>query len=299
MKTQILKCSLSVALLSLAACSGGGGGGGGSASGDAAAPNSTITNPPTAAKGTSAEMDTISGSGAQTTTLLNNAVANFDVSTFMNQIPTGLARGGDSDCMTAVTPIEQWVDNDNDGFNKNLNVKFNCSEPSEDNPDLTWSEVSSMVVTDADDTTANANGSISGKGDTTYKNSSGTIVAKGYTAGNLKLDVSKATLTMNYKNGGFSNISSPAIENGYMAFWLTLAVTDPEVSAAGTVSGYVQIYKEGKGIVTLSVSSSDYVFDENTRCLNGGSVTLKYADGTTAAGPTPKDICFTKLVPSK
>lgn len=299
MKTHLLKCSLSVALLSLAACSGGGGGGGGSASGDAAAPNSSITAPPTAAKGTSAELDTITGSGAQTTSLLNNAVTQFDLSTFTNQIPAFQQRGGDSNCMQAITPESDWVDQDQDGFRKNLSVKFNCTETETEEGDyngLIWSEVSSLTSTDSNDSSPASNGTMSGKGDTTWKNSSGAVVAKGYAAGSVQLDIAKATMTMKYKNGGYSNVSDPKVDNGYMAFWLTLAVTDPENSAASTVTGYVQIYKEGKGLVTLSVSSSDYNFDENDRCLKGGSITLKYADGSTATGPTEKDLCFTKQV---
>ncbi|AFY00127.1 hypothetical protein [Bdellovibrio bacteriovorus] len=297
MKTQILKCSLSVALLSLAACSGGGGGGGGSASGDVAAPSSSITAPPTAAKGTSAEMDTISGSGAQTTTLLNNAVSSFDISTFTSQLPAfHKPRGGDS-CMQAITPESDWVDQDQDGFKKNLSVKFvNCTETETDGDfaGLTWIENSSLTSTDANDSSPESNGSMTGKGDTTWKNGSGTVIAKGYAAGSLTLDIAKATMVMNYKNGGYNNAVEPKIENGYMAFWLTLAVTDPETSAASTATGYVQIYKEGKGLVTLSIASSGYNFDEADRCLKGGSITLKYADGSTAAGPTAKDICFTQ-----
>lgn len=297
MKTHLLKCSLSVALLSLAACSGGGGGGGGSANGDAAAPNSSITAPPTAAKGTSAELDTITGSGAQTTTFLNNAVTQFDLSTFTNQIPTFQQRGGDSNCMQAITPESEWVDQDQDGFRKNLSVKFNCTETETDGDynGLIWTEVSALTSKDSDDSSAESNGSMSGKGDTTWKNSSGTIVAKGYAAGSVELDIAKATMTMKYKDGGYNNVSNPKIDNGYMAFWLTLAVTNLETGAS-TATGYLQIYKEGKGLVTLSIASSGYTFDTNSRCLTNGSITLKYADDTIAAGPTAKTLCFTKQV---
>lgn len=299
MKTHLLKCSLSVALLSLAACSGGGGGGGGSANGDAAAPNSSITAPPTVAKGTSAELDTITGSGAQTTSFLNSAVTSFDINTLMDQVslPGFKQRGGDSSCFQAVTPESDWVDNDQDGFYKNLSMKLNnCTETETDGDfaGYTWSETSSIASTDANDSLKASNGTLTGKGDTTWKDSNGTIVAKGFTAGNLTLDIAKAKLTMNYKDGGFNNVSSPKVDNGYMAFWLTLAVTDPDVSPAATVTGYLQIYKEGKGLVTLGVSSTGYNYDEG--CLTGGSITLKYADGSTAVGPTAKDLCFTKQV---
>lgn len=57
MKSPGTKILFSALVLTLAACSGGGGGcGGGLANGDTANNTPTITNPPTAAKGTPEEM---------------------------------------------------------------------------------------------------------------------------------------------------------------------------------------------------------------------------------------------------
>ncbi|WP_374027632.1 hypothetical protein ACES2J_16235 [Bdellovibrio bacteriovorus] len=281
----ISKLMVTTSLLALAACSGGGGGGGGgSNNGDVANPTPTITSPPTAAKGTAAELGTILDEDAAGT---QAQVVNFINSFSMISLGGGPVRQGRGgyDCSE---PTADWTDADNDMFFASLNFKIsNCAITDEELPDHEGVYNESITSTDSDDSTFWANASLSYSEDYSMKKNGSTDIYE-YESFKANLDMSKG-LTLSFKEGGYDKIAATPLPNRYVAYWLNFEA-DEESNVA--ITGYVQVYAEGKGLVTVSVHSTGYTMNLNTQCVTGGEITLKYADGTAASAAVPKDICF-------
>nr|BFD60952.1 hypothetical protein CKG001_30590 [Bdellovibrio sp. CKG001] len=295
MKSTGMKILFSALVLTLAACSGGGGGGGGgSNSGDVANPTPTITNPPTKASGTASELGTILGTvdEAATQVAVQNMVDDFELPT------TGMSpalkvlssvRAGES-CITA---NEGWdIDADHDRFLDDASVKAtNCEVTKSEEGVGTSYMTASLQSKDTDTTTFWADASIAYSSNMITKNASGATDGQYYFSFKSTLDMAKGTLMINSKEGGYDKSKEEAHE--YSAFWLTFASDEVGVIS---LSGYVQYYSEGKGLVTLQVIGTDGSVNESTECIEGINVSLKYASGDTAGSVSGKTLCLAGTV---
>lgn len=270
--------------LTMAACSGGGGGG--SKNGNSASPGPTLTAPPTAAKGTAEELGTIFGTtdSGDTEAAVTQIVAAFEMPVLGGASRKGAARGGCGEVVSG-----DWTDADNDLFLDNVIYRgSNCTVQPKEVIDLTGTLNEEIKSSDSDNTTFWADAELSYKEDVSWKQSGqSTVLAYEYESFKAVLDMNSG-LKMSYKEGGYSNIEDSVVPHKYNAYWLTFMADESSAS----VTGFVQFYQEGKGLVTLQVTSSGYVLNEGTRCVQGGQITIKYADGSIAAGPVSKNICF-------
>lgn len=302
MKSTWTKILFSALVLILAACSGGGGGGGGggSVSGDVANDSPTITNPPTAAKGTSEELNTLVAAvgGGNPEAVLTNLF-----SVLAPQPNKAFANGKGGELEPCMSEEGSNVDGtDGDGFLKYYRFKSTNCQYAGEGPWAGYTETYSddLIVRDDNDNSAYSNASLTYTASNSWKkDDTKAEVAAGYTAASLSFAGATGLLKMNYKSGGYSN--HLAVEpQGYMALWLSIQLSEsPLVAIGATVSGYAQFYVQNSGMVTVAVASAtNYGLVENTNCLTGGSLKLTFADGSDVLqNPLQQDICmdtFTK-----
>ncbi|UXR64189.1 hypothetical protein EZJ49_14070 [Bdellovibrio bacteriovorus] len=297
MKSTWMKILFSTLVLSLAACSGGGGGGGGSSnSGDVANDSPTITNPPTAAKGTSTDMaNLLTAVGAGTSEdIVTRLFSVFDTAPVKSHGKVKVMGGDLEPCMSMEG--SDITDDDEDGFLAYYRFKStNCEFAGEDDyENLTETYSDDLIIRDADDNNEYSNASLTLKGTSSWKNGSNAEVASGYTAASLAYTGAAGLLKMNYKTGGYNNHITPAQPQGYMAMWLSVQFSpSPLVAINANVTGFAQFYVQDVGLVTVSVNSdSDYTLNSASRCLEGGSLAFKYADDTAVVSPRSQKVCL-------
>lgn len=285
MKSTWTKILFSALVLTLAACSGGGGGGGGgSVSGDVANPTPTISNPPTKASGTAADLGSVLGTDeAGTTTAVQAMINEFELP---NPVMSPALKNleGES-CYTANAG---WnTDLDSDRFYDNAKLRaVNCPLTKGGEGVGTAFMNASLDSTDSNTATLWANASTTFSTKSTFKNASGQAEGEYYYSFKSTLDMSKGSLSINAKEGGYDKTKNEASE--YSAFWLTFTATEQGVVS---LSGYVQEYAEGKGLVTLQVIGTGGSINEGTECIDGMNVSLKYANGD-VAGSVTKTLCL-------
>nr|BFD64366.1 hypothetical protein BdHM001_30470 [Bdellovibrio sp. HM001] len=296
MKSTGMKILFSALVLTLAACSGGGGGGGGgSNSGDVANDSPTITNPPTAAKGTPEEMTAlVQAVGGGTP----DAVIE-DLFSVFGSVPKNFAKG-------KAEPMDPCVsedgadspDADEDGFPKYYRFKStNCQETFEyEGQSFTQTYSDDLIIKDEDDENEDSNASLTSTGSRSWKNAvSKAEVAADYSAASLVYVGASGLLKLNYKTGGYDSMTTPEQPQGYMALWLSVQFGPaPLINIGASVTGFVQFYVQNSGMVTVTVTSEpDYLLNETSRCLEGGKLVLKYADGSNVLEePLAQPICL-------
>ncbi|WP_347358244.1 hypothetical protein [Bdellovibrio sp.] len=292
MKSTWTKILFSALVLTLAACSGGGGGGGGggSANGDTANNTPTITNPPTVAKGTSEEM----------TTLVTAAGTSVDgvVTRMLSSLGGTLSVfGGGESCTTEDGTMDAVTgDKDSDGyFAFYKRTATNCQYPGEEPyVGLTENYNDELVYRDENDNDPYSSASFTYKESSSYKNSSGSEMAAEYSAFSSVLIGSSGILNLRLKAGEYDNHSSTKVSPRYVALWLSLQFSEgqsPLLALNATVSGFLQFYVQGAGLVTVGVTSIG-VYTLQGSCLTGGQLSIKYADGNDVVPARSQMICL-------
>lgn len=291
MKSTWTKILFSALVLTLAACSGGGGGGGGgSNNGDVASPNPTITNPPTKASGTVDELSAILGTpdAASAGNAVKTMITNFrlpSVSGLGGPALNSLAnvRAGES-CLT-VNKSDWNTDLDKDHFLDDASVTAtNCEQAKGGGGSAIFNATLKSIDSDSDGFWANA--SISFSGNMTYKDDSGQKDGEDYYSFKSTLDMSKGALTISSKAGDYDKLANKL--PSYSASWLTFTSSD---AVHVSLSGYMQEYAEGKGLVTLQVVGTGGTINDGSECIEGLDVVVKDGNDTIVATMT-KDLCL-------
>ncbi|WP_374000754.1 hypothetical protein [Bdellovibrio bacteriovorus] len=291
MKSTWTKILFSALVLTLAACSGGGGGGGGgSVSGDVASPNPTIANPPTKASGSVTDLGSILGTAdeAATQTAVQTMVNDFQlprVSVGSSNILKNFSnmRAGDS-CVTANR--EAWnEDLDKDHFLDDASLKAtNCVQVKGGGGSALFN--ATLQAKDSNTDSFWANASIAFSGNVTYKNENEQVNGQDYYSFKSTLDMSKGALSIYSKEGGYDKVME--VPPSYSASWLTFTATE---LGAVSLSGYMQEYAEGKGLVTLQVVGTGGQIDDVSECIENLNVVVKDGNGTVVA-TVIKNLCL-------